>query len=344
MDNSKNRQSDHLGVNKIGKNIKKSPFHQPNFANNPNRQQPQPQVYNISKNDFRNIVQQLTGSPSQEPLPRPPHNPPKPQSMRLQKIRPPPLTPINRPHIPPPFPAPAVAPPPVPYHNAFVRPGMLPPPSQMGLPSPTMMQPLTHGDSGWANTAESPISAYMRYLQNSIMDPGPWGSQAHHPPPPQGPGQIQPQHQPPSSGLLPNPHLPPVPTRGVNGPAPHMPNLPSPQMNGPLPSPTSQFFLPSPTGYMNLLSPRSPYPTAFSWDSVSSNDTKFRIFTNGSVRGFRSRASTSTFPRFFPIITFRFFPLLKSKMEGSIVHKITLQFAELCVWLGAGTFFVEAYI
>ncbi|KAJ6327149.1 hypothetical protein OIU78_014099 [Salix suchowensis] len=187
MDNSKNRQSDHLGVNKIGKNIKKSPLHQPNFANNPNRQQPQPQVYNISKNDFRNIVQQLTGSPSQEPLPRPPQNPPKPQSMRLQKIRPPPLTPINRPHIPPPVPAPAVAPP-VPYHNAYVRPGMPRPPGQYGLPSPTM----TPGDPGWASTAESPISAYMRYLQNTITDPGPWGNQAQsplqpHPPPPPPP-------------------------------------------------------------------------------------------------------------------------------------------------------------
>ena len=87
MDNMKNRNNEHLGVNKMGKNIRKSPLHQPNFANNnPARQQPQPQVYNISKNDFRNIVQQLTGSPSQEPLPRPPNNPPKPQSMRLQRI------------------------------------------------------------------------------------------------------------------------------------------------------------------------------------------------------------------------------------------------------------------
>ena len=106
MDNSKNRLNDHLGVNKIGKNIKKSPLHQPNFANNAVRPQPQPQVYNISKNDFRNVVQQLTGSPSHnDPLPRPPHNPPKPQSMRLQRIRPPPLTPINRPRIPHPVPA-----------------------------------------------------------------------------------------------------------------------------------------------------------------------------------------------------------------------------------------------
>ncbi|EEF47178.1 protein HAIKU1 [Ricinus communis] len=262
MDNSKNRQqNDPLGVNKLGKNIRKSPLHQPNFANNANnanRQQPQPQVYNISKNDFRNIVQQLTGSPSQEPLPRPPQNPPKPQSMRLQKIRPPPLTPINRPHIPPPVPAPAVAPPPpVPFNNNFARPG------QFGHPSPTMMPPMAPGDSAWANTAESPISAYMRYLQNSIMDPSPRGNQAQ----PslqqlqaQGPAYIHPQ--PPSSGLLPNPHMPALPSPRLNGPVPHVTNLPSPQMNGPalLPSPTSQFLLPSPTGYMNLLSPRSPYP------------------------------------------------------------------------------------
>ncbi|KAJ4834466.1 hypothetical protein Tsubulata_007922 [Turnera subulata] len=263
MDNSKNRQADHLGVNKIGKNIKKSPLHQPNFANNPNRQQPQPQVYNISKNDFRNIVQQLTGSPSQEPLPRPPpQNPPKPQSMRLQKIRPPPLTPINRPHIPPPVPAPAPPPQvPVPYSNNFVRPG---PPGQFGQPSPTMMPPFTPGDSVWANTAESPISAYMRYLQNSIMDPGPRGSQPQPPLQQQqqqhGPGPMQPH--PHSSGLLPNPPPPGLPSPRVNGPPPPMHNLPSPRMNGPalLPSPTSQFLLPSPTGYMNLLSPRSPYP------------------------------------------------------------------------------------
>ncbi|KAF5935830.1 hypothetical protein HYC85_026959 [Camellia sinensis] len=230
MDN-RNKHNDHLGVNKMGKNIRKSPLHQPNFANSA-RQQPQPQVYNINKNDFRNIVQQLTGSPSQEPLPRPPNNPPKPPSMRLQKIRPPPLTPINRPpiriHPPPPPQAPPMPAAPIPYGNPFVR-----PPAQFGQPSPTMLPPFTPGDSVWPNTAESPISAYMRYLQNSIIDSGP--RQPH----PQVPG--------PSSGLLPNPHVP----------------LSSPRMSGPpplLPSPTSQFLLPSPSGFLNLLSPRSPYP------------------------------------------------------------------------------------
>lgn len=254
MDSSANRHNDHLGVNKIGKNIRKSPLHQPNFANNAARQQPQPQpqVYNISKNDFRNIVQKLTGSPSQEPLPRPPQNPPKPQSMRLQRIRPPPLTPINnRPVIPPPAPHPSAPPPVVPYNNNFMRP-------QFGQPSPTPMPPFPHGDSMWANTAESPISAYMRYLQSSMLDPTPRGNQAQ--PQPQGPGQSQ--SQAPSTGLLPNPSMPSHPPPRMNGPVPPAPNLPHPPVNVPalLPSPTSQFLLPSPTGYMNLLSPRSPYP------------------------------------------------------------------------------------
>ncbi|XP_022717794.1 protein HAIKU1-like [Durio zibethinus] len=271
MDNSKNRHNDHLGVNKSGKNIKKSPLHQPNFANNAARQQPQPQVYNISKNEFRNIVQQLTGSPSQDPLPRPPQNPPKPQSIRLQKIRPPPLTPINRPHIPPPVPAPgnapAPVPPPAPYNN-MVRPG------QYGQTSPTMLQPVIPGGAVWANTAESPISAYMRYLQASLIDPSPVGNQVQPQLHPAVPGQ--PFTPPPSSGLLPNPPLRALPSPGgvpvppmsnlpsprMNGPVPPMPNLPQPRMNVPalLHSPTSQFLLPSPTGYMNLLYPRSPYP------------------------------------------------------------------------------------
>lgn len=276
MDGSKNRHNnDHLGVNKMGKNIRKSPLHQPNFAANnnaANRQQPQPQVYNISKNDFRNIVQQLTGSPSQEPLPRPPQNPPKPQSMRLQKIRPPPLAPINRPHVPhmvsAPAPAPAQAPataplpPPVPYNNGLVRP---PPHYGQSMPQFGQVQPVAPWDLAWNSTAESPISAYMRDLQNAIVDHGPRGNQRPPHPPVHAQqshvlGQIQPQ--PPSSGLLPNPPMPGFPTSRVNGPTPLMPNLPSPQMNGPglLPSPTSQFLLPSPTNYMNLLSPQSPYP------------------------------------------------------------------------------------
>ncbi|KAI3505375.1 hypothetical protein L1887_27488 [Cichorium endivia] len=287
MDNSdysRNRNNEHLGVNKIGKAIRKSPLHQPNFAN-PARQQPQPQVYNINKNDFQSIVQQLTGSPSrnsQEPLPRPPQNSPKPPSMRLQRIRPSPLAPlnVNRPRMPihhmgqeqmsqmPPHRPPngAVLGPP-PYNGNFSRPvhhGQQRPPP--GMPQPP---PMASGDhTGWSNTAESPISAYMRYLQNSIID----STQGHpqsHPPYQQNP-QNQHQQQQQQAGLLPYPLTPPLPSPRMNGapllPSPRMngpPPLPSPRMNGPpplLPSPTSQFLLPSPSGYLNLLSPRSPYP------------------------------------------------------------------------------------
>ncbi|KAK8639980.1 hypothetical protein V6N13_138346 [Hibiscus sabdariffa] len=224
MDNSKNRLNDPLGVSKTGNNIKKSPLHQPNFAYNGARQQPQPQVYNISKNDFRNIVQQLTGSPSRnDPLPRPPANPAKPQSM-----------------------------------SSLARPG------PYGQPSPGMLQPMIPGDAGWANTAESPISAYMRYLQTSLIDPSPLGKQVQpqvHPPL-RGQPHAPPPFTSPSgvNGVVPS--MPNPPSLQMNGHIPPMPNLPSPRMNGTalLPSPTSQFLLPSPTGYMNLLSPRSPYP------------------------------------------------------------------------------------
>ncbi|KAE8678500.1 Protein HAIKU1 [Hibiscus syriacus] len=245
MDNLKNRLNDPLGVSKTGKNIKKSPLHQPNFATNGARQQPQPQVYNISKNDFRSVVQQLTGSPSRnDPLPRPPQNPPKPQSMRLQKIRPPPLTPMNRPHVPAQVPAlvPAHAPAPAHYNNSLFRHG------QYEQPSSGVLQPMIPVDAFWGNTAESPISAYMRYLQTSLIDPSPLGK------------QVQPQVHIPVPGQY---HVLSPSSGGVNGSVPPlMPNLPSPRMNGPalLPSPTSQFLLPSPTGYMNLLSTRSPYP------------------------------------------------------------------------------------
>ncbi|XP_022145477.1 protein HAIKU1-like [Momordica charantia] len=260
MDSSRNRQNENLGVNKMGKNIRKSPIHQPNFgSNNAARPQPQPQIYNISKNDFRNIVQQLTGSPSQDPQPpRPPQNPPKPQSMRLHRIRPPPLTPINRPNVPAPIPGPVpVAPP-----QGIVNSNM-PRPAQFSQPPPRQFPPLAQGgDSHWPNPAESPISAYMRYLQNSMLNPSPVANPALLAPQPQIPAQMHPQAPP--SGLLPNPNppVPALPPPRINGPPPAVPNLPSPHWNGPalLPSPTSQFLLPSPTGYYNLLSPKSPYP------------------------------------------------------------------------------------
>nr|XP_043628324.1 protein HAIKU1-like [Erigeron canadensis] len=317
MDNSdysRNRGNEYLGVNKIGKNIRKSPLHQPSFAN-PARQQPQPQVYNINKNDFQSIVQQLTGSPSrqsQEPLPRPPLNSPKQANMRLQRIRPSPLTPLNvgRPRMPmhhlpaqeqmlPHRPPNGTAPGGVPYNGSNL--GRPPHHGQQRPPPPMAPPPMNAGDhAGWSNTAESPISQYMRYLQHSIIDSAqghPQGHQQGHPQArPQGhpqfrpqahpqyqqnpQGQMQGQQQQQSSGLMPYPlpsprmnGAPPLPSPRMNGPpplpsprmngGPPLPPLPSPRTNGPpppLPSPTSQYLLPSPSGYLNLSSPRSPYP------------------------------------------------------------------------------------
>lgn len=192
-----NRHDERLGVNKIGKNIRKSPPPQPPYFANPARQPPYPQVYTINKNDFRNTVQRLTGSPShhQEPPPGAHRSSPNPApTIRMQRIRPPSLAPITvyRPQLPP-IPA-----------------------AQYGQP-PAMA---SGEHMGCANAAESPISAYMRYLQHSVLDSG----QTPPPPPP----------------IFPSPGT----NRPLNPPA----------------SPTGQFPLPSPSGYLNLLSPLSPYP------------------------------------------------------------------------------------
>lgn len=108
---------------------------------------PQPPVYNIDKNNFREIVQKLTGSISPVP-PRPtnppvstPPVPPLPQpssSTRLHRIRPPPLANLS------------ARPPSVAAQQAL---SPLPPLPAVGV------------------TAESPISAYMRRLHSTGMEP-----------------------------------------------------------------------------------------------------------------------------------------------------------------------------
>ncbi|GER40261.1 VQ motif-containing family protein [Striga asiatica] len=130
-------------------------------------QSQQPPVYNINKNDFRDVVQKLTGSPAHERLPTPPPpssaTHPRPPSSRLQRIRPPPLAQIgNRP--------PQIAQiHPHPPNDAGHRPLM------RGQPLPPL--PSVHP------AAESPISAYMRFLQNSA---------SNVPPPPLWNGVAQP--------------------------------------------------------------------------------------------------------------------------------------------------------
>ncbi|XP_076912004.1 VQ motif-containing protein 9-like [Bidens hawaiensis] len=143
--------------------------HQPLDESQPsNLQHNQPPVYNVSKSDFRDVVQKLTGSPAHERLP-PPVNaavnaavfpPVKPQSSRLQKIRPPPLNNIGLRQ-----PSTAVVPP-----YAVVA-----PPSNPNVNFPhgnfyaghrplSLLPPLPAVDAA----AEWPISAYMRCFQTNV--------------------------------------------------------------------------------------------------------------------------------------------------------------------------------
>ncbi|KMZ60876.1 VQ motif-containing protein [Zostera marina] len=278
----------HLGVNRTGKNIRKSPIHQPNFhplppnQNRQQQQQNQPQVYNISKSDFRDVVQQLTGTPSRDPSPNPTpppqptpapataFRPPKATSLRLQKIRPPPLTPIARPNIP--------------NHNnpnnfhykSNQNPAAL-------LPRPSPQQQVTASAfpptpptlwAGRAGVAESPVSLYMRYLENSVLKPE-FSMQAQlgrglppHPQlPPQPQFQSQPHPQHPRSGVIQHPsHI----QRSQLGPTSLQPPFSGPGFNssrGPVPAPVPVPFppvSPSPNAFMNLLSPHSPHPPLLS--------------------------------------------------------------------------------
>ncbi|PON32343.1 VQ motif containing protein [Parasponia andersonii] len=197
--------------------------------------QHQPPVYNINKNDFRDVVQKLTGSPAYDRFSAPPppiHNQqPKAASSRLQRIRPPPLAHLsNRPPpllngaVPPPRPAIAGAQPLAPL-------------------SPLPPLPAVHG------AAESPVSAYMRYLQNSVFAVDSNQKQAS------GFSPLAPLVSPRWSNLAP-PQTQPVPP-----PQPGMLPPPPPPQPAMMPS-NSQLHLPlsSPLPFSCLNSPRSPYP------------------------------------------------------------------------------------
>ncbi|KAK3016283.1 hypothetical protein RJ639_007603 [Escallonia herrerae] len=228
-------------LNKFSHKISKPPIRKPSFDNHPNhpppappqnpqqqqqqqqQQQHQPPVYNINKSDFRDVVQKLTGSPAHhERYSTPtPINPPKPQSSRLQRIRPPPLAQL----ISRPTPAPSGAAP----HQPCAAAANVNPDGQRQLQplSPLPPFPAVHA------AAESPISAYMRYLQasNPALDSDPkrfpgvsprWSNLSQPPPPP-----------------------PPQSSSGSTA-----------ALQFPMPS--------SPLPFGCLPSPRSPYPSLFS--------------------------------------------------------------------------------
>ncbi|GAV83261.1 VQ domain-containing protein [Cephalotus follicularis] len=214
---------------------------QPQHNNNQNLQpQQQPPVYNINKNDFRDVVQKLTGSPAHERFSTPPPiHPPKPPSSRLQRIRPPPLAHLsNRPPpllncSPPPPPPEQRIPQPPPTNPNFIQRSTTTPLSPLP-PFPTV-----HA------AAESPVSAYMRYLHDSIPT-------------------VDPNHKNQFTGftplsssrwnnLTPPPPPPPPPQQYQQFAAPQQGTLPMPSQ--------SQFQLPSsPLPFGCLNSPRSPYP------------------------------------------------------------------------------------
>ncbi|KAA8538116.1 hypothetical protein F0562_027724 [Nyssa sinensis] len=233
------------------------------------QQQHQPPVYNINKSDFRDVVQKLTGSPAHERFSTPPPiQAPKPQSSRLQRIRPPPLAHVS--NRPPPLLNNAVPSQP-PLHATAINPNnhistvgggisgnFVNNQRQVGPLSPLPPFPAVHA------AAESPISAYMRFLQNSVsaVDSDPKRFAALSPLAPlisprwNSLAQSQlPQHQqhvlPPLHNILPSPSQSQF----------LMPSSPLPF--GCVPSPRSPYHLLSPgRGFQQFpVSPRLPVPS-----------------------------------------------------------------------------------
>ncbi|KAK6940189.1 VQ protein [Dillenia turbinata] len=217
----------------------------------PPPQQHQPPVYNINKSDFRDVVQKLTGSPAHERFSTPPPiNPPKPPSSRLQKIRPPPLAQItNRPPpllncaapLPPPQQQPQQSPP----NAASTNPIRL-------LSNPNPLSPLPPFPAVHA-AAESPISAYMRYLQTTISaatDSDPKLFSGFSPLAPLVSPRwtnLSPLHQPSN---LPHNHQIPVAPPQIPPPSQY-PMPTSPLAFGCIPSPKSPYALLSPSLFLS---------------------------------------------------------------------------------------------
>ncbi|XP_010499833.1 PREDICTED: protein HAIKU1-like [Camelina sativa] len=265
MDRSWN--SDQLGVNKIGQNIKKTPLHQPDFSYgigiaSARSQQPQPQVYNIvGENGFRS-------------LPQPPQNPLKPQQ---KKIRPAAQTQINWPRDP--HPSRVVA---QPTHELVVRPPPMQPYMHQGS------QPMTgHEEQLFSNTAESPVSVYMRCLQSSLGDSGPNGNQMqssheYHQPP-----QTHIHHSPRFSGAARDKPILPTPPR-FNCQQQQIYNnslhTPSPRFNGRgiLPTPTRGSTFSS-MGQLGILGPGS-LPQHPASSGLVFPSSPYGLFPNSSPR------------------------------------------------------------
>nr|GMC50565.1 VQ motif-containing protein 9 [Ipomoea batatas]GME01012.1 VQ motif-containing protein 9 [Ipomoea batatas] len=226
-----------------------------------------PPVYeNQSLLSSQIINDKLTGSPAHERMATPsPIHQPKPPSSRLQRIRPPPLAQIG--NRPPPLmnvgggPLPPLQP--LPTNQILGGGGFIGDQRhfsgvQAQPPSPLPPFPAVHG------AAESPISAYMRFLRGSVSgaaidsDPKRFSS---------GLSPLAPLDSPRWTGPA-----PPPPQLQNIPPQPSFPALPSsPLPFGCLPSPRSSYPLLSPSGQLGFqqlpLSPTVPVPSP-TWKGI----------------------------------------------------------------------------
>ncbi|KAL5063310.1 hypothetical protein RYX36_025047 [Vicia faba] len=296
MENSRNRQNENMGVNKMGKTIKKNSSQAAtNFGHNVvtsgRHHYPQSKIHHIHRDDFKSFVMLTTGRESNRPT--------RTQSeiTRLQQNRPPPLAnvrPLGR--------FPMQAPPPrAPYINGLAVPPLQP------ISGPPVF------DSSWNNFVESPISAFMRKFRESENYYGGGGGggggastgnqfQSYSPPQQQN-VQFQPQYFPIQTQMVNNveqynqtfPNLNPAVSLNVasnsNQTFPMNPSnqflngFPETQANYSM-SPNSEYLLASPTQKGNVLSPQSPHrpllsPSIFS--SPSSPDYPFQPYLHNEI-------------------------------------------------------------
>jgi len=312
MKNSK-KQNGNLGVNKIGKSIRRNYFRQTlDFGNNiitsGRHHYPQPKVYFIDKGDFKSFVQHITGKNSTGEPPA--------RFTRLQQNRPPPLS-IGRPPVLGQVPA---APSQAPYHP---RPEPLKP-----IIGPSVV------DNSCTNVVESPIYAFMRNFQNSMVNfdnsrgnqfqPYPPQSQVLNDVNVQSQSIIQHQHYLMNGSTQPlngfhlsqinvsNQHVNGFPSSvSFNATNPTLPanasnqlmnDFPSSQTNGPLP-PTSELLLSSPTSNMNLLFPQSSDDTLLSPTIFSSSPSlEYPFYPHLANMISSSGPLSSTFCRHFSFL------------------------------------------
>lgn len=302
MENLRNWKNENMGVNKIGKTIKKNSSQQSiDFGNNGitsgKHHYPQPKIHHIHRDDFKSFVMQTTGRESNGPTRT------QFEFTRLQQNRPPPLANV-RPLVR--FPM-QPQPPRVSYINGLTVPPLQP------ISGPPIF------DNSWNNFVESPLSAFMREFQDltNYYDGGP--SRGNHiqsyPPPPQQPMinnvnvnvQFQPQYFPIQTQMVnnvehynlssasnqtfsnPNPsvsmNIASNQTFPMNTGNQFLNNFPPSQANYSM-SPTSGYLLASPTQKVNVQSPKSPYrpllsPSIFS--SPSSPDYPFEPYLHNEI-------------------------------------------------------------